>query len=330
MRAFPALALACALSAAVNMAAISVSRAQSYPSRNITIILPLAAGSGMDSIVRIYADKLQQSLGKPVIIDNRPGASLMLAAQAVASAPPDGYTLGVTTATPMAVNPYLFKQMHYDPEKDFIPIALYAKSPFVLVVDPALPVKSVPELIAYLKAQPVALSYSSPGPGTSQHLAMEYMKHLFGLSVTHVPYRNTPQSIMDIASGHINLGFAEAGASVPLVKDGKLRALAVSSAQRLDILADVPAFADAASSKGFEAVSWHMLLAPAGTPKDIVARLHDEMKAIMADPEMKKRISDLGLIPFDTPDENGMRAYIRSEHEKWGTLVKKLGLEGTQ
>jgi len=325
VKAFPAF-LACALS----LAAVSAARADTYPSKNITIVLPLAAGSGMDTIVRIYAEKLQHNLGKPVIIDNRPGASLMLAAQAVATAPPDGYTLGLTMTTPMAVNPYLFKQMHYNPEKDFIPIALYLKSPFVLVVDPALPVKTVPELFAYMKAQPNPLNYSSPGAGTSQHLATEYMKQLFGLDATNVPYRNTPQSIMDIASGHVNFGFVEAGASVPLIKDGKLRALAVSSLQRLDAIPDVPTFAEASNSRDFEAVAWHMLLAPAGTPRDIVDRLHNEMKTIMADPEMKRTISGLGLIPFDTPDEEGMRAYIRSEREKWGALVRKLGLEGTQ
>jgi tripartite-type tricarboxylate transporter receptor subunit TctC len=325
VKAFPAV-----LAFALSLAAVSAPRADTYPSRNITIVLPLAAGSGMDTIVRIYADKLQQTLGKPVIIDNRPGASLMLAAQAVASAPPDGYTLGLTTTTPMAVNPYLFKQMHYNPEKDFIPIALYLKSPFVLVMDPALPVKTVPELLAYMKAQPNPLNYSSPGAGTSQHLATEYMKQLFGLNATNVPYRNTPQSIMDIASGHVNFGFVEAGASVPLIKDGKLRALAVSSLQRLDVIPDVPTFAEASNTKDFEAVAWHMLLAPAGTPREIVDRLHNEMKTIMADPEMKKTISGLGLIPFDTPDEEGMRAYIRSERQKWGSLVHKLGLEGTQ
>lgn len=331
MRAWCAKAVAWATACAGLMATSALAQTpQTWPSKNITIVLPLAAGTGMDTIVRLYGEKLQQALGRPVVVDNRPGASFMLAAQAVASAAPDGHTLGVVTATPVAVNPVLFKQMPYDPEKDFVPLALYAKSPFVLVIDPSLPPKTAPELIAFMKAGERPLNYSSPGIGTSQHLAMEYVKQRFALAGTHVPYRNTPQSIMDIVSGHVNLGFAEAGASVPLIKDGKLRAIAVSSAQRLDAISDTPTFAEASGVKDFEAVSWHMLLAPAATPKEVTARLHGTMKTIMADPEVKSRIAGLGLIPFDTPDEAGMRAYMRSEREKWGALVRHLGLAGTQ
>src|SRR6476660_4826392 len=232
-----------------------------YPNRPVTIIVPLAAGSGMDVLVRLYADKLSQSLGKPVIVENRPGASLMLAANAVAAAPPDGHTLLVSTSSAMAINFTLFKQVTYDPDRDFIPISLYVKSPFILVVNPEVPAKNVAELVAYIKQNQGKLSYSSPGAGVAQHLSMEFMKGQFGLEITHVPYRATPQSIQDIAAGHIALGWAEAGASIPLIKAGKLRALAVSSTTRLPLLPDVPPFAEAASAPGFEAVSWHMLLA---------------------------------------------------------------------
>jgi len=299
-----------------------------YPNRPVTIIVSLAAGSGMDVLVRLYADKLAQSLGKPVIVENRPGASLMLAANAVAQAPPDGHTLLVSTSSAMAINLTLFKQVTYDPDRDFVPISLYVKSPFILVVNPEIPAKTVPELIAYVKENQGKLSYSSPGAGVAQHLSMEYMKNQFGLDITHVPYRATPQSIQDIAAGHIALGWAEAGASIPLIKDGKLRALAVSSTTRLPLLRDVPPLADTAP--GFEAVSWHMLLAPAKTPREIVDRLHDEMKRILADPEIKQKIETIGLIPFETPSVEGLRAYRRAEQEKWGGLVKKLGLEGSQ
>lgn len=304
--------------------------AQTYPTRPVTILLPLAAGSGMDSIARLYAEPLSQVLGKPVVIDNRPGAALMLAAAAVATAPPDGYTLLVSTAAPMAINPVLYKHVNYNPEKDFEPVSLYVKSPFVLVVDPALPVKTVPELIKYVKESGKPLTYSSPGAGVAQHLSMEFMKQRFGLEITHVPYRNTPQSITDIAAGHVNMGFAEAGASLPLIKDGKLRALAVSSSARLGVLPDVPPFAEAANAPDFEAVSWHMLFAPAGTPKDIVARLHEDMKKIMGSTEMQKKVADLGLLPLETPSLADTRAYVASERTKWGALVRKLGLEGTQ
>jgi tripartite-type tricarboxylate transporter receptor subunit TctC len=301
-----------------------------YPERPVTIVVSLAAGSGMDVLVRLYADRLSQSLGKPVIVENRPGASLMLAANTVANSVPDGHTLLVSTSSAMAINLTLFRQVTYDPERDFVPISLYVKSPFILVVNPDLPVKSVPELIAYVKANQGKLSYSSPGAGVAQHLSMEYMKNQFGLEITHVPYRATPQSIQDIAAGHVAMGWAEAGASIPLIREGKLRALAVSSATRLPLLPDVPPFAEAAPAPGFEAVSWHMLLAPAKTPKDIVERLHAEMKRALADPELKQKIETIGLIPFDTPSIEDLRIYRRAEQEKWGALVKKLGLEGAQ
>jgi tripartite-type tricarboxylate transporter receptor subunit TctC len=301
-----------------------------YPERPVTIVVSLAAGSGMDVLVRLYADKLSQALGKPVIVENRPGASLMLAANTVANSAPDGHTLLVSTSSAMAINLTLFKQVTYDPERDFVPISLYVKSPFILVVNPDLPVKSVPDLIAYVKQNQGKLSYSSPGAGVAQHLSMEYMKNQFGLEITHVPYRATPQSIQDIAAGHVAMGWAEAGASIPLIREGKLRALAVSSATRLPLLPDVPPFAEAAPAPGFEAVSWHMLLAPAKTPRDIVDRLHAEMKRALADPELKQKIETIGLIPFDTPAIEDLRVYRRAEQEKWGALVKKLGLEATQ
>ena len=314
---------------AVALIGLSAAKAQ-YPSRPVTIIVPLAAGSGMDVLVRLYADKLAQSLGKPVVVENRPGASLMLAANAVAAAPPDGHTLLVSTSSAMAINLTLFKQVTYDPDRDFIPISLYVKSPFILVVNPNVPAKTVPELIKYIKENQGKLSYSSPGAGVAQHLSMEFMKNQFGLEITHVPYRSTPQSIQDIAAGHTALGWAEAGASIPLIKDGRLRALAVSSTTRLPLLPDVPPLAEAAPAPGFEAVSWHMLLAPAKTPRDIVDRLHAEMKRTLAEPELKQKIETIGLIPFDTPSVEDTRAYRRAEQEKWGALVKKLGLEGSQ
>src|SRR6187431_617055 len=312
------------------VAAGAPARAQDYPTRPVTIVVPLAAGSGMDALVRLYAEKLQVALGKPVVVDNRPGAALMLAAAAVATAPADGYTLLVSTSSAMAINPVLYKKVNYDHVKDFVPISFYVKSPFILVVNPDLPAKSVPELIKHIKDSKSPLSYSSPGAGVAQHLSIEYMKKRFDLDITHVPYKNTPQSIQDIAAGHVQLGFAEAGASLPLIKDGKLRALAVSSSQRLPQLPDIAPFAEAAPAPGFEAVSWHMLFAHAQTPKDIVTKLHDEMKKIMADPEMKKKVADIGLLPIDTPPLAETESYLTSEREKWGKLVRDLGLEGTQ
>ena len=311
------------------VAAGAPAQAQDYPTRPVTIVVPLAAGSGMDALVRLYAEKLQVALGKPVVVDNRPGAALMLAAAAVATAPADGYTLLVSTSSAMAINPVLYKKVNYDHVKDFVPISFYVKSPFILVVNPDLPAKSVPELIKHIKDSKSPLSYSSPGAGVAQHLSIEYMKKRFDLDITHEPYKNTPQSIQDIAAGHVQLGFAEAGASLPLIRDGKLRALAVSATTRIPSLPDVPPFAEAAGAPDFEAVSWHILFAPAATPKPIIERLHAEMKKIMADPEMIKLTEKIGLLPVDSPDIDGIQKYLASEREKWGSLVKQLGLDGT-
>jgi putative tricarboxylic transport membrane protein len=304
--------------------------AQGYPSKPVTIIVPLAPGTGMDSLVRLYGERLAQALGKPVVVENKPGAGLMLGTAAVASAAPDGHTLGISTATPIAVNPVLYKKMNYDPDKDLSPVFFYVKSPFVLVVNPALPINSVPELIKYAKDSATPMSYSTPGAGSSQHLSMEFMAQRFGLKLTHVPYRSSPQSISDIAAGHVNMGFAEAGASLPLIREGKLRALAASSSTRLPTLPETPPFGEAAGAPDFEAVSWHILFAPGATPKEIIDRLHQEMRVIMSTPDMKQRASNIGLLPLDSPPIEGIRAYIKSEQEKWGSLVRKLGLEGSQ
>jgi tripartite-type tricarboxylate transporter receptor subunit TctC len=322
-------ALALAVLACMSFVTTGSAQAQGYPSKPVTIIVPLAAGTGMDSLVRLYAEPLSQALGKPVVVENKPGAGLMLGTAAVAAAAPDGHTLGISTATPIVVNPVLYKKMSYDPNKDLAPVYFYVKSPFVLVVNPALPIKSVPELIKHAKESTTPMSYSTPGAGSSQHLSMEFMGQRFGLKLNHVPYRSSPQAIADIAAGHVQVGLAEAGASLPLIRDGKLRALAASSLTRLPTLPEVPPFAEAAGAPDFEAVSWHILFAPGATPKEIIDRLHREMRTIMSTPEMKQRAATIGLLPLDSPPIEGIRAYIRSEQEKWGALVTKLGLAGT-
>jgi tripartite-type tricarboxylate transporter receptor subunit TctC len=302
--------------------------AQTYPSKPVTIIVPLAAGTGMDTVARLYGEKLQQVLGRPVVVENRPGAALAIGAVAIATAAPDGHTIGVLTSGPMTIGPALYKKISYDPQS-FVPISLYVKSPLVLIVDPNLPVKSVPDLIKYAKASSQPLTYSTPGAGAFQHLSTEFMAQRFGLKLTHVPYKSTPQSVTDIVAGHVNFGFAEAGASLPLIREGKVRALAVSSTTPLPQLPDVPPFAAAANAPGFEAVSWHVLVAPAATPKDIVDRLHTEMTKIMSDNDMQKRIAATGLIPLNPPTIAETQAYIASEREKWGNLVRDLGLAGS-
>jgi len=317
-----ALAMALAYAPAVH--------AQTFPARPVTIVVPLAAGTGMDSLVRLYADRLAEGLGKPVVIENKPGAALMLAASIVATAPPDGHTLLVSTSSVMAINPVLYKKVNYDVQKDFAPISFYVKSPFILVVNPDLPVKTVPELIKYAKEAASPVTFASTGTGTGLHLAGEYMKQRFGLNMTHVPYRNTGQSLADIVAGHVQMSFAEAGATIPLIREGKLRVLAVSSSTRIPNLPDVPTFAEAAGVPDFEVVSWHMLFAPAATPKDIVLRLNAEMNRIMGAKDMQDKITAIGLMPVGTPSFEEIQKFIAAEQEKWGGLLRKLNLAGTQ
>jgi tripartite-type tricarboxylate transporter receptor subunit TctC len=304
-------------------------RAEDYPSRTITIVVSLAAGSGMDAIARLYAEKLSVAFGKPVIVENKPGVATTLAANQVAKASADGYTLAVLTSIALAINPTLFKHLNYDPN-DFTPISLYVKSPFIMVIDPSLPAKTLSEFVEFAKKATPPLNYASIGTGSVQHMSMEFAKQRLGFDATHVPYRSTPESVTDLMGGHVAASFLEAGLSMPLIKEGKLRALAVSSAQRLPLLPDVPPFAEAAGAADYEGVSWHMLLVPSKTPRPIIDRLHAEMVRIMQMPEMRSAIAALGLIPIDSPSVDDMRGYIQSERLKWGAVVKQLGLEGSQ
>ena len=303
--------------------------AQDYPSRTITIVVPLAAGTGMDIIARLYGEQLSRSLGKPVIIENKPGAGFLTATQSVLSAPADGHTLLVAAPSTISYNQTLYKQLPYDPEADLVPISHYLTSPFILVVNPSLPVQTALEFIKYAKEQTTPLSYSSPAGGGVPHFAVQAIMKRYGLQFTHVPYRNSPQSIVDIASGHISFAFAESGASLALIRDGKLRALAVSSKQRLPAHPSVPSFAEAAAAADYEVVAWHMLMVRSGTPKPIIERLNAEMKRIMAAPEMQQRIANMGLIPLNPSSTAETERYIRSETAKWRTLLTEIGLAGS-
>jgi tripartite-type tricarboxylate transporter receptor subunit TctC len=200
----------------------------------------------------------------------------------------------------------------------------------VFIVNPALPVRSVPEFIKYAKERPGQISYSSSGIGGAPHLTAELLKQKFGFDMAHVPYRNSPQSIADVAAGHVQASVAEAGASLPLIKDGKLRAIAVTSATRFPTLPDVPPIAEAVGMPELEAVSWHVLFARHNTPREIVDKLHGEMQRIMAAPNMQEKIRNIGLIPHESPSVEGLRRYIKAETDKWGALVRQLGLEGSQ
>jgi tripartite-type tricarboxylate transporter receptor subunit TctC len=305
-------------------------RADDYPSRPITLILPLGAGGAMDILARSqFEPKLKGRLGKPVIIENRTGGSTVIAATATAKATPDGYTLFMAPAGTLTTNATLYKKLPYDPGKDFTPIALTSSVAFVLVVHPSLPVHSVKELIAYIKERPGQLAFGSTGIGATPHLAFEMMMRAAGLKMTHVPYRGMPQAVNDVVANHVQMVFADPAGAPPLIKDGKLRPLAVSSLQRISALPDVPTM-DEAGLKGFEAVSWHMIVGPAGLPKEIVDRLNGEFKRISTSADFKTQVDRMGLIAIDSPPPVELRKFLDKEIASWGQLVKDVGIAGTE
>jgi len=304
--------------------------AEEYPTRTVTIVVPLAAGTGMDTIVRVYAEELAKALGKPVVVENQPGAALMLALQNVARAAPDGHTLVVSTSAPMAVGPTLYKKVNYDPEKDFVPLALYTKSPFVLIVNPGLGTASMKEFIKKAQDSAAPLTYGTPGPGTLLNLTMETLKRDFKFQINHVPYRSSPQIVTDVIGGHISAAVSETGAALSLIQEGKIKALGITASTPHPSLPQVPTMADAVAMPSFEAVSWHVLMAPAATPRPVVERLHAEMSRITADKAFQKRVSEVGLMPLDPRPIDEIQRYMNGERARWGGVVTELGLAGSQ
>jgi tripartite-type tricarboxylate transporter receptor subunit TctC len=304
-------------------------QAEEYPSRPITLVLPLGAGGAMDIVARgTLGPRLAERLGQPVVIENRTGGGTVIAANAVAKAAPDGYTLLFAPSGTFTTNVAVFKQLPYDPTRDFVPIALTSKVAFVLVVNPSLPVQSMAELIAYAKANPGKLSFASTGTGQAPHLAGEMLKSMAGIEMTHVPYKGSPPALNDVIAGHVQLTFTDPAISPPLIKDAKVRALGVSSLTRVDVLPDVPPIAQ--TLPGFEAVSWHLVAAPADTPKAVVDRLHAELAAVLALPEVRRQMINIGLIPVDTPSVTELRRFVSDEIVRWGKLVEQAGIAGSE
>jgi len=303
-------------------------QAQDYPNRPVTILIPLAAGGAMDIIVRSFAPKLAARLGQPVVVQERVGAGTVLAANDVAHAAADGYTLLDAPSGTLTTNVTLYKSLSYNPAADFIPVALYCQVPFVLVTNPAQPFKTIPELIAYAKANPGKLSFGSTGIGAVPHLAGEILKSMAGIDMVHVPYKGGPPALNDIMGNQIQLFFADTAITPPLIAAGKIRALGVSSTTRVGVMPDVPAIAE--SLPGFEAVSWHLIVAPSATPRRVVDRLHDEIKTVIKSPEIWQQMITMGLIPVDTPPVDELRGFVKSEIGRWGDLVRRVGIAGTE
>lgn len=310
---------------ALPAAAISLpaSANDAYPSRPIRLVVPFAAGSGTDAVARITAKELGDALNQNVIVDNRPGANGAIAAEIVAQAAPDGYTLFMTTNTTHSANPSLMKKLPYDPIKDFTPVARMGNLPFMLVINPKLPVKTVGELIAYAKSHP-GMSYASGNStGIVSGATLARMAHV---DLLHVPYKSTPPAMTDVIAGQVPMMFVDVAAGIANVKAGRMRALAVTTAQRSRLLPDLPPIGDTPELKGFDITSWNGVFAPAKTPQPIVDRLNRELSKIAASKEVAPKFEALGFEAFgQTPQQ--FAGFVGSELVKWNKLVKDAGIQ---
>jgi tripartite-type tricarboxylate transporter receptor subunit TctC len=301
-------------------------RADDYPTRAVTLIVPWAPAGAVDTVARIIAPKLSERLGKPFVIENRGGAGSTLGTSIAAKAAPDGYTLGMPGSGSMAVGAAMYRTLPYDPAKDFAPMALIGRVPFVLVVNSALPVKTVPELVAYAKEH--KLFYASGGPGSPHHIYAEMFMGMTGIQMTHVPYKGSADAIKDVVAGHVQLMFSDSVPSVPLIASGAIRALGVTTLARWSTAPDIPPLNEA-GVPGFNAAGWFMVAGPAGTPKPIVERLHAELKAIMGSADVQQAVNRIGVVPVVSPPLDELPKFIASEKERWGKVVKQAGLAGT-
>jgi tripartite-type tricarboxylate transporter receptor subunit TctC len=313
----PLLGIALALTCAVNPAA-----AQSYPTGPVRVIVPFPPGGGVDGAGRLISQKLAEALGKQFVVDNRPGANGMIGSELAAKAAKDGYTLMVNGAN-FVTTPSLYSKVTYDPVRDFEPISLVALAPNVLVVHPSLPVKSVKELIALARARPGQVNFAGSGSGSTPHLAAELFNTLAKVRMVHVPYRGTGPAIMGLMSGEASVMFMPTTNAVPLVKAGRLRALAVTTREKVPAMPELPTVAES-GLKGYESSQWYGVLAPAGTPADILALLNSHIAKIMQAPDMKQRLAGEGLVAVGGTREQ-FATHIKTEIATWAKVIKESG-----
>lgn len=297
---------------------------ETWPQRQVTIVVPFGAGGTTDMFGRIFAQAMQAKYGTPFIVENRAGAAGNTGAAAVAKAAQDGYTLLVGTVSTHTINPFLYKNLAHDTEKDFQPISLIARLPNLLVVNPKVPVKTLPELVEYLKKNAGKLNYGSSGTGTSTHLAAELFQMQTGTKMAHVPHRSSGEVINNLIGGHIDLAFDNMTLAWPQARSGTLVALAVTSAQRSATAPEVPTVAETLA--GFEATSWHGLFAPAGTPRDIVDKLAAEVKRLFEAPDVQKNLTEIGAVPSPMTPEQFV-AFITAERRKWQEVIQAAGVQ---
>jgi len=311
--------------AVVVTAATCAASAQSYPAKPIRLIVPSTPGGSVDTLARTVGPRLAEKWGQQVIVDNRSGAGGAIAGELVAKSPPDGYTLLVGTVASLATNVSLQKKLPYDPAKDFAPVTLLATQNLMLLVHPSLPVKSVKELTALAKKRPGSLSFSSAGNGTGGHLSGELYKMLAGVDLLHVPYKGVAPAMIDVVSGQVTMTFASILSGAQQVRTGRLRALAVTGARRSPAVSDLPTMMEAGVAN-YESATWYGIVAPAGTPADIINRLNGEITSILKGQEMNDRLTKEGADPVgNTPAE--FARHIQTEIEKWRKVIRAAGIE---
>ena len=309
--------------AAGALAFIGAVHAQSYPSKSIRYVVPYAPGGSTDIVARVLALKLSEAMGQQVVVDNRPGAGGAIGADIVAKSPPDGYTMVTAVTSIMAINQFLYRKLPYDPEKDFAPVTQVGSLPLILVIHPSLPAKNVREFIAIAKAKPGQLNYGSSGVGTATHMTTELFKAMAGVDLVHIPYKGSGQVMGDVIGGQLALIFDQIVSSLPHVQGGKLRMLAITSAKRFPSLPDLPTIAES-GVPGYESISWAGVAVPAGTPKEIVARLHAEIVKVLAMPDIRERFLRDGIETIGSTPEQ-FSEHIRRERIKWAKVVKDSG-----
>jgi len=300
-----------------------------YPSRPVTFIVPFAPGGVTSLFARVLGAKLEQRLGKPFVVENRPGGGGITAAAAVAHAAPDGYTIMMASSTVLATNVTIRKQLPYDPRTALTPIALLARVPFVLVVDPALPIASVADLVKLAKEKPGQIAFGTPGPGTFHHLNAEMFKSIFGLDLVHVPYKGSAPALNDLVGGHIQMMFSDVPPALSLLQAGKIRALGVTTAERVPALPEVPPLAEA-GVPGFDTASWHTVTTTGGVPKPIVDTLYVNIREIMSDPSVTDTLAKEGALPQASPSPEEMKDFVAREITRWGKVVVEAGLAGSE
>ena len=302
-------------------------QATDYPSRQVNFVVPFAPGGGTDILGRLVGQKLSDRFGKPFVVENRPGAGTVTAAVQVTKSAPDGYTIMMATSGTMAMNPTLYKKLPYEPGKDLILAALICNVPFVLVVNPALPVQSVADLVKLAKER--QLTYGSGGAGAFHHLMGELFKSTMGIPMTHVPYKGTLPALNDVVAGHIELMFSDLAPAIPLIEGGKVRALGVTTAQRAASAPNIPPLAEIGVA-GFDWAAWQSVAVPGATPKEIVAKLNGAVNAAIAEPDVTKQLVTHSFVPIGKSSPDELDRFVKSETARWAKVLQQAGVAGSE